>query len=335
MKNSIIKTIVVTGGFGFIGSRFVRQVIETTPFNVKIIDKLTYAGDKKRVYSWLNSCDESRVEAVHMDICDVTPATLKEATYIVNFAAESHVDNSIKDGKPFIRSNVEGVFNLLQQSKEVKGLKKFIQISTDEVYGDMADLRGRQSADESFRLRPSSYYSATKASADLLVQSAARTFGIPYLITRSCNNFGPGQDDEKFLPTLFKSIAEGKEVPVYGDGLQSREWIHVDDNAQIILDLLLSSATNEVYNIGSGYHYKNIEIVNFVGESLGKEVKYKHVADRLGHDRAYRINASKVEEFLHGFDQGYMRVYQTLEGFLKDEVVKHQIKEQKDIIDRC
>ena len=318
MKNKLMKRVIVTGGFGFIGARFVHQVLANTSYNVKIIDSLTYAGDKTRVYTKDFPAEyRERMKHLHTDICDVSPVMLRGAEYIINFAAESHVDNSIKDGKPFIRSNIEGVFNLLEKARNIDGLKKFIQISTDEVYGDMFDLRGRQSADESFSLRPSSYYSATKASADLLVQSASRTFGIPYLITRSCNNFGPGQDQEKFLPTIFKSIKEGKEVPVYGNGLQSREWIHVDDNAQIILELMLSAAKNEVYNIGSGYHYKNIEIINFIADLLGKDVKYNHVADRLGHDKAYRLDTKKIDSFLGD------RVYQCLEGFLKDEVSKN------------
>ena len=312
-----VKRVVVTGGWGFIGSRFTLSVLQNTDYHVRVIDSKTYAADPSRVLQGLSAKDLFRLEHLTMDINDVKPVNLRGADYVVNFAAESHVDNSIKDGKPFVRSNIEGVFNLLECARQTNELKKFIQISTDEVYGDMYDLRGRQSADESFSLRPSSYYSASKASADLLVQSAARTFGVPYIITRSCNNFGPGQDKEKFLPTLFNAIAEGKEVPVYGDGLQSREWIHVDDNAQIILELMLSAATDETYNIGSGYRYKNIEIVNFVAELLEKDVKYKHVADRLGHDKAYRLNNSKVEGFLRE------RVYQTLEGYLKDEVRAH------------
>tara|TARA_R100000458_G_C8278031_1_gene253843 strand:+ start:6296 stop:7261 length:966 start_codon:yes stop_codon:yes gene_type:complete len=307
------KLIIVTGGFGFIGSRFVKAVLENTSYNVKIIDKETYAADTARVYGWTTFEQQFRVRHSKKDITEVTYADVVDADYIVNFAAESHVDNSIEDGKPFIRSNIEGTFNLLEQARRIKGLKKFVQISTDEVYGDMHDLRGKQSADESFKLRPSSYYSASKASADLLVESAARTFGVPYLITRSCNNFGPGQDPEKFLPKAFESIKKGKEIPVYGDGLQSREWIHVDDNAQVILDLLLSAAKDEVYNIGSGYHYKNIELINYISDCLGVDVAYSHVSDRLGHDRVYRLNNSKTEKFLGE------RVYQTLEGFLKDQ----------------
>lgn len=307
------KEIVVTGGFGFIGSRFVCSVLKHTDYNVKIIDKMTYAADKGRVFDNIDDNDRRRIQHLNLDICDVTPINLRNAEYVVNFAAESHVDNSIDDGEPFIKSNVMGVYNLLECAKKIDGLKKFIQISTDEVYGDMADLRGRQSSDESFKLRPSSYYSASKASADLLVESAARTFGIPYIITRSCNNFGPDQDPEKLIPKIFDFIQRGKDVPIYGDGLQSREWIHVDDNVNIILELLLSSATNEIYNIGSGYNYKNLGLVQYIGEFLDTPVSYNFVEDRLGHDRAYRLNTKKVNAFLGE------RTYQPLEGFLKDE----------------
>ena len=314
------KTMVVTGGLGFIGSRFIKSVYEKTSYSIINIDSQTYAADHERIPLKIRE-DHKRYRFIKEDICrdfmtlrvDEQDALL-DAEYVVNFAAESHVDNSITDGRPFVRTNVEGVLNLLEYFKNAKPLKKFMQISTDEVYGDMYDLRGRQSADESFSLRPSSYYSATKASAELLVQSAARTFGVPYLITRSCNNFGPNQDPEKLLPKIFKSISEGCEVPVYGDGLQSREWIHVDDNCEIILELLLSKAKNEAYNIGSGFHYKNIEIINFIGEILGKKVKRDFVADRLGHDKEYRLNNSKTSAFLGD------KIFQTLEGFLKDEI---------------
>jgi len=314
------KTMVITGGLGFIGSRFIKAVYEKTDYSIINIDSHTYAADHDRIPLEIRQ-DSKRYRFMEEDICRdfnelefLEQDALLGAEYVVNFAAESHVDNSIADGRPFVRTNVEGVLNLLEYFKHAKPLKKFIQISTDEVYGDMYDLRGRQSADESFSLRPSSYYSATKASAELLVQSAARTFGVPYLITRSCNNFGPNQDPEKLLPKIFKSISEGGKVPVYGDGLQSREWMHVDDNCEVILELTLSTVTNESYNIGSGFHYKNIEIINFIGEILGKEVNREFVSDRLGHDKAYRLNNSKTSEFLGD------KVFQTLEGFLKDEI---------------
>ena len=316
------KQIIVTGGFGFIGSRLVLAILKQTNYDVKIIDKMTYASDMSRVFFespetagiYANSFGEPRVTHLKKDINEVTSKELKDAEYIVNFAAETHVDNSISDGRPFIQSNIEGVFNLLECSKDSKTLRKFFQISTDEVYGDMCDLRGTPSADETFKLRPSSYYSASKASADLLVQAAARTFGIKYLITRTCNNFGPNQDPEKFLPKLIKSIKEDSAVPVYGDGMQSREWLHADDNARIILQLLLSNAEDEIYNVGSGSHYKNLEIVEYVGKVLGKEVKREHVADRLGHDKVYKIDSTKITKKLG------RKVFLGLEEFLKNEV---------------
>jgi len=295
----------------------VRWVYDNTDFEILVIDKMTYAGDYSRIDTKL--LNFNRFKFLEKDICDVTEKDLANTKYLVNFAAESHVDNSISDGKPFIRTNVEGVFNLLEAVRKVPQLTKFVQISTDEVYGDMMDYRkGTRDSDESYPLRPSSYYSASKASADLLVMSCARTFGVDYLITRSCNNFGDGQHPEKFLPKLFSKVAQNEPVPVYGDGGQVREWIHNDDNCDIIGNLMLSNATNEIYNIGSGFHYKNIDIVKYVGKILGRDVDYAHVDDRLGHDRLYSLDCRKTENFLGE------KVYLSLEGFLKDEVRKYE-----------
>ena len=297
--------IVVTGGYGFIGSRFVKYVVENTDFNVAIIDKNTYAADKKRVTSWLDPQKHvGRVRHYIADIadeevCSQTDHVLQQADYVVNFAAESHVDNSISNGGPFIRTNVRGVYNLLETLRGSENLKRFVQISTDEVYGDMVEVRGGSlGADEGFKLKGSSYYSATKASADLLVQACGRTFGLPYLITRTCNNFGPDQHPEKFLPKLVKAIDEGTEVPVYGDGEQVREWIHVDDNVKYLYHLMLNAPADQVYNIGSGELHKNIDIVKMVGELIGKDVKYKFVEDRLGHDRKYYLNCGKLDAWM-------------------------------------
>ena len=314
------KTIVITGGHGFIGSRFIKCVYETTNFNIINIDKNTYAADPERIPKSIRMDDE-RYTFVEMCITDYFPnceeafkERLLSAEYVVNFAAETHVDNSIANGRPFIHSNIEGVLNLLEFFKHSKTLLKYVQISTDEVYVDMDDLRGKPASNETFRLRPSSYYSASKASADLLVQSSARTFGIPYIITRSCNNFGPNQDAEKFIPKVFECIKNGGSVPVYGDGLQTREWIHVDDNVQDILKLTMSMHTNQVFNIGSGYLYKNIQVLMKIGLALGTEVKTEFVKDRLGHDKLYKLDCSKLRSML------YTRTYRPLEGFLKDEV---------------
>ncbi len=293
--------IVVTGGLGFIGSRFVKLCMEEG-HEVKIIDKMTYAADLGRL--------PDNTGYWRKDICDVTKNDIDGYDYIVNFAAETHVDNSIMDGRPFIRSNVEGVFNLLEVSRQV-GIKKFIQISTDEVYGDK--IQGESL--ETDRIIGSSYYSASKASADLLVLSACSTYSLPFIITRSCNNYGPKQHSEKFLPKVLKCIKEGKEVPVYGDGENVREWIHVDDNVQQIYNLMISPAKNQIFNIGTKERYSNIKLMEKIADELGTSVQYKFVEDRLGHDGRYALCSNKINEC-------HKMTYKKLTDFLKEEVIK-------------
>jgi dTDP-glucose 4,6-dehydratase len=299
--------IIVTGGAGFIGSTFINHLMDNFKCEILCVDKLTYAGDMKNI--------KHDVPFLHKDICDVTSEDLGEFDYIVHFAAESHVDNSIKNGLPFIRTNVEGTFNLLEISRKNPKLKKFVHISTDEVYGDMADhISINHSAVEGDDLKPSSYYSSTKASSDLLVLSANRTYGLPYLITRTCNNFGEHQFEEKFLPKIAKSINNGDTVPVYGDGKQLREWIYVYDNVKIITDLLFDdNVVNDIYNIGSEDRYENINIVNLISQIIGKDVKFKFVEDRLGHDRAYRLSSLKLRKY-YGTEQ---RKFLKLEDYLR------------------
>jgi dTDP-glucose 4,6-dehydratase len=241
---------------------------------------------------------------------------LGEFDYIVNFAAETHVDNSISNGRPFVETNVMGTFNLLEVARKNKNLKKFLQISTDEVYGDMDDndVNNRISTEE-FPMKASSYYSSTKVSSDMLVISANRTYGLPYLITRTCNNFGEHQNNEKFIPKIISSIKNGVEVPVYGDGSQVREWIHSSDNVKQIYKLLVSDVVNEVYNIGSGERYKNIEIINMIGEILGTEVKYKFVEDRLGHDKRYSLSSDKFRNTFGNYE--CIKLYKWLEEIIK------------------
>ena len=275
--------IIVTGGLGFIGSHFVNYVRENTYHKVLIIDKLTYAGNLNNLIL--------PTDYLKKDICDVIPEDLGDYDYIVNFAAESHVDNSIKDGLPFVKSNVQGTFNMIEVARKNKNLIKFLHISTDEVYGDIDE----DSAIETDNIIPSSYYSATKASADMLVMSAGRTYGFPYLITRTCNNYGENQHHEKFIPKIIRSIKNGDEVPVYGDGEQVREWIHADDNAKAILTLLMSDEVNEIYNIGTGESYTNNQIIKMIGNILGKDVKFKYGEDRLGHDKRYSLSSLKYE----------------------------------------
>lgn len=300
--------IIVTGGLGFIGSEFVNYVMEHTNHEVVVLDKMTYAANIDNI--------KRPFHLIKKDICEVTQDDLGDYDYIVNFAAETHVDNSILNGRPFVETNVMGTFNLLELARKNNKLKKFLQISTDEVYGDMEDNDNyNRIATEEFPMKASSYYSATKASSDMLVISAHRTYGLPYLITRTCNNFGEHQNNEKFIPKIIQSIKDDKEVPVYGDGTQVREWIHAYDNVKRIYTLLVSDEVNEIYNIGSGERYQNIEIIKMIGEILGKDVKFKYVEDRLGHDKRYSLNSWKyIEKFQ---DDDTIKLYSWLKKIIK------------------
>jgi dTDP-glucose 4,6-dehydratase len=283
--------IVVTGGAGFIGSAFINHLLDNFECDVLCVDKLTYAGRRMNI--------KHNVSLLQKDICDVTADELGNFDYMVHFAAESHVDNSIKNGLPFVRTNVEGTFNLLEISRKNKNLKKFIHISTDEVYGDMDEhIAINHTATEDDSLKSSSYYSATKAASDMLVLSANRTYGLPYIITRTCNNFGEHQFEEKFLPTIARSINEGKPIPVYGDGLQVREWMYVYDNVKVICDLMFDDEiVNTTYNIGTTFRVTNLDIIKNISYILNKEVDVKYVEDRLGHDRKYGLNCTKLREY--------------------------------------
>ena len=299
--------IIVTGGYGFIGSAFVNLLGRKSPdTEIVVLDSMTYAADPMNV--------KVNHKQMVKDICDVTAEDLGDYDYIVHFAAESHVDNSIKDGKPFIRTNVEGTFNLLECARQNPNLKKFIHISTDEVYGDMNDIGILAESNETYSLVGSSYYSASKASSDLLVLSAHRTFGLPYIITRTCNNYGDHQNEEKFIPKIMKSIANDLTIPVYGDGKQVREWIDAEDNVQIIYELMISDQINDVFNIGSGERYQNIEIINMISEMLGKTPDFKYVEDRLGHDRRYALNSTKVKSIFPEW------INLSFKEFLKEQV---------------
>jgi len=283
--------VVVTGGAGFIGSAFINYLLDNFECDVLCVDKLTYAGRRENI--------KHDVSLLEKDICEVKADELGDFDYIVHFAAESHVDNSISNGLPFVKTNVEGTFNLLEIARKNKKLKKFIHISTDEVYGDMAEhFAINHTATEKDELKASSYYSATKAASDMLVLSVNRTYGLPYLITRTCNNFGEHQFDEKFLPTIARSIKEDKPIPVYGDGLQVREWMYVYDNVRVICDLMFDDeVVNQVMNIGTGVRLTNLKIITKIGEILNKEVQFNYVEDRLGHDRKYGLNSAKLRGY--------------------------------------
>jgi dTDP-glucose 4,6-dehydratase len=282
--------ILVTGGAGFIGSNFIRHILRKYPdYRVINLDKLTYAGNRDNL---LDLQDNRNYEFVKGDITDakLVSKLVKEAGAVINFAAETHVDRSITDAGDFVRTNVFGTFCLLEAVKKFK-VAKYIQISTDEVYGSIE----KGAFKETNPLAPSSPYSATKASADLLVISYYTTYQMPVIITRSSNNFGPYQYPEKVIPLFITNILEDKPVPLYGDGLNVRDWVYVLDNVEAIDQVLHNGKPGEVYNIGGGNELSNIELTKKMLELLGKGEEYiKPVADRPGHDRRYALDCFKI-----------------------------------------
>ena len=277
--------MLITGGCGFIGSHFTDFQMGYVDMEVIVVDKLTYASN-------IDYLPEG-AKLIKKDINDLTYDDIGEIQYCVNFAAESHVDNSIDDGSPFVKTNVNGTFNLIELCRQMKNFKKFVQISTDEVYGDV-----REPSIETDVLKPSSYYSATKAAADQIVLAAGKTYELPYLITRSCNNYGDRQHEEKFLPKLFKCYKEQMAFPLYGDGLNRREWIWVGDNIRII-DILTHSPNHYgIYNVGTGDIWCNVDIVDEVTMLTEGGINFQQVDDRLGHDRAYWLDCYKLEHEL-------------------------------------
>ena len=287
--------IFVTGGAGFIGSNFIRHVLGLgKDYSVINYDKLTYAGNLAN----LESVGENpRYQFIKGDICDATTveAAMYASTAIVHFAAESHVDRSIYEPAASIETNIRGTFVLLQVARKLH-VERFVHISTDEVYGDM--LPGAF-ADENFPLQPSSPYSSSKAGADLLVRSYVRTYGFPALITRSSNNYGPYQFPEKFLPLMITNALDDKPLPIYGDGKQQRDWLHVEDNCRGILTVLERGRIGETYNIGGLGVEENLTMARRLLCLMGKsENLLSFVKDRPGHDRRYALDSSKMEREL-------------------------------------
>lgn len=287
--------IFVTGGAGFIGSNFIRHVLGLGKnYSIVNYDKLTYAGNLANLESVAENRDYHFVKG---DICDA--AAVEEAMNgcdaVVHFAAESHVDRSIYEPAPVIETNVTGTFVLLQVARKT-GIKKFVHISTDEVYGD---ITAGDFADENSKLRPSSPYSASKASSDLLVLSYVRTFDFPGVITRSSNNYGPYQFPEKFLPLMITNALDDKPLPIYGDGKQQRDWLHVEDNCRGILVVLERGRIGEVYNLGGLDIEENLSVARRLLHILHKsESLLSYVKDRPGHDRRYALNCKKAEKEL-------------------------------------
>jgi dTDP-glucose 4,6-dehydratase len=282
--------IVVTGGAGFIGSNFIRHVLANHPEDVVVnLDKLTYAGNLDNVRDFEN---DARYTFVKGDICDesIVGEVVPGAEAIVNFAAETHVDRSISGPDDFIRTDVLGTHVLLEAVR-AHAVTRYLQISTDEVYGSIAVGSFR----ESDRLNPSSPYSASKASADLLVLAYHATYGAPVVVTRSSNNYGPYQYPEKIIPLFISNALDGQPLPLYGDGSNVRDWIHVNDNCAALDLVLRRGALGEVYNVGGGNEVKNLTLTRQILErlDLGDDV-IRFVADRPGHDRRYAVDCAKL-----------------------------------------
>jgi dTDP-glucose 4,6-dehydratase len=287
--------IFVTGGAGFIGSNFIRHVLGLEKGHAVVnYDKLTYAGNLANLESIANNPAYSFVRG---DICDgpALEAAMAGCEAVVHFAAESHVDRSIYEPAPVIETNVTGTFILLQIARKLE-VQRFVHISTDEVYGDIPP---GVFSDEDSQLRPSSPYSASKAGSDLLVRSYVRTYGFPALITRSSNNYGPFQFPEKFLPLMITNALDGKPLPIYGDGRQQRDWLHVEDNCRGIMAVLEKGQIGEVYNIGGLDIEENLALAQSLLRLLGKPASLlTYVKDRPGHDRRYALSCNKMEQQL-------------------------------------
>lgn len=317
--------ILVTGGAGFIGSNFIRYVVNKySEYEIINLDDLTYCGNLENLKDIENKDNYSFVKG---NICDkaVVDELVEKSDYVINFAAESHVDRSISDPEIFIKSNVLGTQVLLNAAKQY-GVEKYIQISTDEVYGSLGKTGYFK---ETTPLQPNSPYSASKASGDLITRSYGETFGLPINITRCSNNYGPFQFPEKLIPLMISNALEDKKLPVYGDGKNVRDWLHVYDHCQAIDLVLHDGKFGEVYNIGGNNEKQNIEIVKLILSQLDKdESLIEFVTDRLGHDRRYAIDSNKIQNDLgwspkYSFDVG---IEQTIQWYLDNQNWTNQIK---------
>ena len=291
--------LLVTGGCGFIGSNFIRHILKKYPsYKVVNWDNLTYAGNSENL---IDVRDNKNYTFVKGDIRDrrLAEKLLPQCDCIVNFAAATHVDRSIQDAGDFIKSNIQGAYTLLEAARGSK-IKRFLQFSTDEVYGSVE--KGRSKENDS--LFPNSPYSASKAAADHLARAYGITYKLPIIITRSSNNFGPYQYPEKVIPLFITNLLEGKKVPLYGDGLNKRDWLFVQDNCRAIDTVLHKGKTGEIYNIGAGREIPNIVLTKDILKLTGMpQSRIQYVADRPGHDRRYALNVNKLKSL------GWRQVY--------------------------
>ena len=320
--------ILVTGGAGFIGSCFVRHMLQKHPdYKIINLDALTYCGNLENLNDIKNNPNYT---FVHGNICDRKLARdlISEVDCVVNFAAESHVDNSIKHPEIFVETNVQGTLNLLQASKEL-GVDRFLQVSTDEVYGTLGATGYFY---ETTPLAPNSPYSASKASADMLVRAYYETYNMPVLNTRCSNNYGPYQYPEKLIPFFISRLLKDQKVPVYGDGLNVRDWLYVYDHCEAIDVVLHKGRIGQVYNIGGHNEKTNMEITKLILDAMGKdESSIEYVQDRLGHDRRYAISNDKITTELGWkpslrFEEG---IKLTIDWYLNNQSWMKSIEDKK------
>ncbi len=298
--------VLVTGGAGFIGSNFVRYVAGAHPqYRVTNLDKLTYAGNLENLVAVQG---HEGYRFVKGDICDaaLVDSLMADADAVVHFAAESHVDRSIAETSPVFETNIRGTYTLLECARRHK-LQRFVHVSTDEVYGTIPEPHA---SDERWPLAPASPYSAAKAASDMLVMAYARTYKVPASITRASNNYGPYQFPEKFIPLIISNALEDKPLPMYGDGMQVRDWLHVEDHCRALDLVLHGGESGEVYNIGAGELRANLDVARGVLTLLGKpESLITFVADRPAHDRRYALDSTKLRkrfgwDITRRFDEG-------------------------------
>lgn len=317
--------ILVTGGAGFIGSNFIRYMVNKySEYEIINLDALTYCGNLENLKDMENKDNYSFVKGDIADK-DIVDDLVKGCDYVINFAAETHVDRSIDDPEIFIKSNVLGTQVLLNAAK-MHGVEKYIQISTDEVYGSL----GKEGYfSETTPLQPNSPYSASKASGDLITRAYSQTYGLPINITRCSNNYGPYQFPEKLIPLMISNALENKKLPLYGDGKNVRDWLHVHDHCAAIDLVLHDGRAGEVYNIGGNNERQNIEIVKLILNELDRdESLIEFVTDRLGHDRRYAIDSSKIQNELgwkpsYTFEKG---IRETIGWYLDNQDWISQVK---------
>ena len=320
--------ILVTGGAGFIGSCFVRHMLSSHPdYKIINLDALTYCGNLENLD---DVKDNPNYTFVHGNICDkkLVLGLVEQVDAVVNFAAESHVDNSIKHPEIFVETNVQGTLNLLQAAREFK-TDRYLQVSTDEVYGTLGKTGYFT---ETTPLAPNSPYSASKAGADMLVRAYHETYGMPTLNTRCSNNYGPYQYPEKLIPFFISKLLRGEKVPVYGDGLNVRDWLYVYDHCSAIDTVLHKGKVGEVYNIGGHNEKTNMEITHLILDAMGKDdSSIEYVQDRLGHDKRYAICNDKIQSELGWqpsltFEEG---IKITIDWYLNNQEWMKKVEEKR------